>query len=414
MFPSLFRNARLATKMTLALVVMTIAQSIIGVAAYLDLPASQTLGVAIGGVLISVPLAALILFGAICRPLEVLNGAMARLVAGEEQRPDDVPTSDSRDEIGDLWTAFVVFRENAASMARLQAEQETTKRRSEENRKEQTSTLADKLDSVVRSNLNDLQRRAAEIISIAENIGTDGTSSPSDALGVAEASRHTNANLQTVASAIEEMSSAIQGITEQVERASAIAAQAADQAHHSSSIVHLLSEASEKVGSVTKIIADIASQTHLLALNATIEAARAGEAGKGFAVVAGEVKRLADQTASATSEISSHIGAIQTASADVVQIIAEITQTVGVMDDVASAISSTIGQQGAAINEISDSLHHVAANAGTVSAGVAGVTLASAATYASAIEVIWAAEEMAKPAQSLSSEVDDLLTSLRA
>ena len=413
MIASLIRDARLSTKMALTLAVMLAAQGADAVAPQLGLSPQQSLGIALGSLLVSTPLAVAILWGSVCRPIEALTAAMTRLVSGEEQAADDAPARDSRDEIGDLWTAFTVFRENSSAMGRLQTEQENTKRRAEESRKEQTRALAAKLEEVVRANLDQLQDRASDIISIAESIGRDDGTSPSDVLGVAEASRQTNANLQTVASAIVEMSSAIDGITEQVDRAAQIATQAAGQAQRSSSIVTLLADASAKVGSITMIIADIASQTHLLALNATIEAARAGDAGKGFAVVAGEVKRLADQTASATSEISEQIGAIQSASQEVVMVIGEIAETVAIMDEVAMSISGTVGQQGMAMREISDTLHQVSDHSGVVSAGVAGVTLASAATYASAIDVIWAAEEMAKPAKALSTEVDTFLNTLR-
>ncbi|MFC1742532.1 methyl-accepting chemotaxis protein [Candidatus Riflebacteria bacterium] len=79
----------------------------------------------------------------------------------------------------------------------------------------------------------------------------------------------------------------------------------------STDVILDLKNASQQIGEILETITQIASQTNLLALNASIEATRAGEHGRGFSVVASEVRKLAEESAVATDEISVIIENIQ-------------------------------------------------------------------------------------------------------
>lgn len=96
-----------------------------------------------------------------------------------------------------------------------------------------------------------------------------------------------------------------------VNRISADLNELADNSRQALHKIHGLQGSAQKIGGIVHLIKEIADQTNLLALNAAIEAARAGEAGRGFAVVADEVRKLADRTTHATSDISQLVNAIQ-------------------------------------------------------------------------------------------------------
>jgi uncharacterized protein YoxC len=220
-------------------------------------------------------------------------------------------------------------------------------------------------------------------------------------------------NVQTVASATEELSSSIQEISKQISGASRIASQAAGGTEESTQQVASLSGAAQKIGDVIGLIHAIAEQTNLLALNATIEAARAGDAGKGFAVVASEVKTLAEQTAKATEEIDQQIGEIQESTGAAVTSIKSISDVVKQLDEMTASIAAAVEEQGAATREISESIQSVASGSASLDENIGGVGQAIATTDEAAAEFLRAADTMNSSAGAITREIRDFFEVLR-
>ncbi len=181
--------------------------------------------------------------------------------------------------------------------------------------------------------------------------------------GLLDSSEVASSNVQTVATATEQLAASIREISSQVTYTATSARETAAIVQETSQQVARLHEAAGKITQIVDIIENIAEQTNLLALNATIEAARAGEAGKGFAVVAAEVKNLAGKTAEATREIISQVQAIQSETQQTVTGIDDIVNKISNVQERSASVAAAVEEQQAATAEISRSVHQ--ASSGT-------------------------------------------------
>ncbi|WP_316171781.1 methyl-accepting chemotaxis protein [Bradyrhizobium sp. SZCCHNRI1058] len=369
------------------------------------------IGMTLAG-LVLIALAGLLIARSISRPIVQMTSAMRELADGNLDVR--VPADWRKDEVGQMARAVSIFRDNAVRMRDLQAEQEKAQARAEGDRRRMLMEVADGFEASVRGVVDAVSAAAIEMEATARSMSVTIDQSKQQALTVSQACGSASDNVNTVASAAEELSSSMNEISKTLERASSVVRKAADEGQQSNDKVQRLNIAASKIGEVVALITQIASQTNLLALNATIEAARAGESGRGFAVVASEVKTLATQTAKATEEIGAQIAAVQAETAAAVQSIGMICTTIQEVDEISTIIASSIAQQDAATREIAGNVNVVAGKTQDVTRNIAGVTSGVVQTGHAANEVLSAAGELAQQSTRLRSEVNQFLAHIRA
>ena len=349
----------------------------------------------------------------ISRPVVAMSKAMRELAVGNFDV--QLPGLDRRDEVGQMAQAIEDFKVQAIAKAeRETAEREQKNRELAATRRTELYNLAESFEAAVGNIIENVSAASNELENSAVILTRSSAATQQLSTVVAAASEETSANVQSVASATEEMASSINEIGRQVADSNRIATEAVDQAGKTDGRIAELSLAAGRIGDVTKLITTIAEQTNLLALNATIEAARAGDAGRGFAVVAQEVKALASQTAKATSEISAQIAAMQAATQDSVIAIKEIYGTIGRVSEIAAAIAAAIEEQGAATQEIARNVQQAALGSTQVATSIADVNRGAGDTGSASSQVLSSAQLLSNENRRLKAEVVKFLATVRA
>ena len=347
----------------------------------------------------------------IASPLNRLRTAMEELASGQVNV--DLPEAKGSIEIAAMARTVSVFQENAVERQRLAAasEQENAQR---DARVARLETLIANFEGTVGQALESLDKSTADLTqtSAAVEAAADDVTHQADRAN--KAVRVAAENVNSAASASEELAASINEISNQASNSTTVAKKAVESAQGTSQTMSQLSRAADRIGEVMGLIRDIANQTNLLALNATIEAARAGEAGKGFAVVAAEVKQLADQTSKATEDIASQVEAIQMSSNHALGAIEQVTDIISEMEGLASAVASAVVQQDAAVQSIARNVVDASARSHEGAECMTAVGSATEHARATGEEVELLAKSLSEQAALIRSEISSFLSGVRA
>lgn len=343
-------------------------------------------------------------------PLRRMTTAMRDLAEGNNDV--DVPATDRKDEIGEMASAVLVFKENAERNRTLEQEKERErllKRKEREVAERLTKEFASEIGEIVGA----VSTASAELSATAQSMAGISEQASNRVSTVSNASDRVSTNVQAIASATDEMSATIGEITSQVSHVTTDTRDAVERVEATGEQITALAETADTISEATKMISEIADQTNLLALNATIESARAGEAGKGFAVVAGEVKELAGQTGKAAEQIIAQIDQVQAATKQAVASMNDVGTIIGKVDGASATVAAAIEQQGAAVQEISQRIQEAASEVGNVSSEITMVAENSRDVDGAARQVTEASDDLSKQATVLNTEVDSFLVGLR-
>ena len=254
--------------------------------------------------------------------------------------------------------------------------------------------------------IDTMQRRLCGLVTdIRDTAVSIETASSEVAAGNLDLSQRTEqaaARLQETASSLDHLAGNLLNSAQATELANRLAGDAAQVAQRGGTAVaqvvatmHEINGSSQRIADIIGVIDGIAFQTNILALNAAVEAARAGNAGRGFAVVAGEVRALAQHSASAAKEIK--------------ELIAESLSHVSTGSQLAQGAGDTMTEILSSVEQVSSLIGEVTIASTTQSGGIRGINQAIAALDHATQQNAALVEQSAAAAESLEDQARRLI-----
>ncbi len=235
----------------------------------------------------------------------------------------------------------------------------------------------------------------------AESITTGAKEIAAGNLDLSSRTEEQAASLEETAASIEELTTTVKHNTDNARQGNTLAVNASEVAARGGEVVRRvvetmneISTSSQRVEQIIGVIDGIAFQTNILALNAAVEAARAGDQGRGFAVVAGEVRSLAQRSATAAKEIKDLIG----------QSVAQVSEGTRLVDEAGKTIDEVV----ISARRVADLMGEIAAASEEQHTGIEQVNRAVAQMDEVTQQNAALVEEASAAAQSMAAQSNGL------